>query len=170
MALKLNKNSILNIAIIILAIIFAFNIYKGQNITLEWLKQKRDTELKKNEVLGDIGQLENAMNSYKKFFNRDSSQVINILNNIARDSSVKIISIKPQPEVISTIYINYPFNLSLSVDNYHALGRFVSRIESYSNVYVVEKVEVKPSSKASKADKESRLNVDLRVSAVSLRN
>jgi len=170
MALAINKDNIFNIAIIILAIIFAFNIHKAQEKALQSLKEKRNIEFKKNEVLGDIKQLEKTMNSYKKFFNKDSSQVINTLNNIARDSSVKIISIKPQTEIILPTYTKYPFDLSINVDSYHILGRFISKIESHSDVYIVEKTDIKSVGQILRADQEYKLDVNLRISAISLKD
>lgn len=170
MALTINKNNILNIAVIFLAIILAFNIHKGQNRAQGLLNQRRDMALKKNEVLGNIGQLEKTANSYRGFFHKDSAQVINTLNNIARDSSVKISSIKPQAEIILPLYVKYPFDLVVSMDSYHYLGKFISKIESYSNTYIVEKIEIKPVGQILRADQEYRLDVNLRISAVSLKD
>jgi Tfp pilus assembly protein PilO len=110
------------------------------------------------------------MNSYKKFFNKDSSQVINTLNNIARDSSVKIISIKPQAEIILPIYTKCPFDLSINVDSYHILGRFISKIESYSDVYIVEKIDIKSVGQILRTGQEYKLDVNLRISAISLKD
>ncbi len=167
MALKLNKNNILNIGIIVLALIFANNIYKGQRQIAESLRQKGNLELKKNEALGNISHLEKMMNSYKRFFNKDRSLIINTINNIARESDARIISIKPQKEINFPMYVQYPFDLVIGVNSYHSLGGFFSKLESYSEVFIVDSVQIRLATEVLKEGQESKFNVNLRVSAIS---
>jgi Tfp pilus assembly protein PilO len=167
MTLKLNKNNLLNIGIIILALIFANNIYKGQRQIVESLKQKGSLELKKNVALGNISHLEKMMNSYGKFFNKDRSLIISTINNIARESDAKIISIKPQKEINFPVYVQYPFDLVIGVNSYHSLGGFFSKLESYSEVFIVDSVQIRPATEVSREGQESKLNVNLRISAIS---
>ncbi len=156
------KNNIFNIALIIFALIVANNIYKKQAKVIESLKAKVDLELKKNDVLNGIGQLEKKINSYKSLLTRKESNVVmNVITNIARDSEVKIISIRPASENRQADYIKFTFALILNTPNYHALGKFISKLESYQDVYSVETVTV-----ASQDETKRALTVNLNVSSI----
>ena len=74
------KNSVLNIAVIIIALIIAVNIYKSQARAIAALRESKDTELKKNTVLTSLSLSEKDINNYKEVINKKSiSSVINIL-------------------------------------------------------------------------------------------
>lgn len=140
------KNKILNIAIIILALIISSNIYKKQAKEIESLKGKTNVEIKKNNMLKNISQLEKRINTYRNLFaKKDVSLVINTISNIAKESGIKIVSIKPIPEQrqIYPEYIKFPFNLVLTASKYHALGKFISKVEGYRDVYVVDSLEMR---------------------------
>lgn len=162
------KNKIFNIAIIILTLIIVSNIYKSQTKNIESLKETRDTEIKKNEVLTSISQLEKKINIYKSLLSKkDISLVINTIGNIARDSNVKIISVQPQAEENYPAYVRYPFDLVISVDGYHSIGKFVSKIEGYStDVFFIDKANIKPTEKTKESEQTHKLIVNLTISTV----
>ncbi len=140
------KNKILNIAIIILALIISSNIYKKQAKEIESLKGKTNVEIKKNNMLKSISQLEKRINTYRNLFaKKDVSENINTISNIAKESGIKIVSIKPIPEQrqIYPEYIKFPFNLVLNTSKYHALGKFISKVEGYRDVYVIDSLEMR---------------------------
>jgi len=138
-----NKNKLLNLAVIIIAFMIASNIYKQQTREIESLKSKSNTETKKNTVIENISKLEKSIGTYKNLLaKKDAGSVINTVSNIAKESGVKIVSVKPIAEQKHTDYIKFPLNLVLSVPNYHTLGSFISKIESYQDVYVVESIEI----------------------------
>ena len=170
MAIAVNKNNILNFSIIIIALIFANNIYKKQTVIVGSLKQKRNIELKKNEVLSDISQLEKMLNSYKALFYKDRSLVINPINNLAKESGVRIISIRPTPEVNFQMYSKYPIDLVISADDYHSVGKFISMLESFSYVYIVDDVDIEPAAGSLKEDQEYKLSVNLKLGAILLKD
>lgn len=138
-----SKNKILNIGLIILTVIIASNMYRNKAKDVQLLNAKKDTELKKNSALEQIKQLEKSIESYKNIFNKkDASLIINTINNIARDSNVKIISIKPSNERKESVYTSYPFLLTVSADNYHCIGKFISGIESHPDIYFVDAITI----------------------------
>lgn len=156
-----NIKKIVNIAIIILALIISSNIYKQQAKEIESLKIKNDLEAKKNAVIESIGKQEKTINAYRNLLiKKDAGSVINIISNIAKDSEVKIASIRPGQEQRFPDYINMPFSLTLSAPNYHALGNFISRLESYKDVYMVEVIEIKSESQS------KELTISLTVSSI----
>ncbi len=165
------RNKLLNAAVILLTLIIVVNIYKGQNMSLELLRGAKDSELKKNEVLGVIAQAEKRLNTYKNFFNKkDSSLMVNTISNIARDSNVKIIAISPRGQENRQVYTKYPFDLTIGVDSYHAVGKFISNIENSNEVFFIDKVIIKPVEKGPATESKYNLIVSLTISAVSLKN
>jgi len=159
------KNTVINIAIIILALVIASNIYKKQVNDLDSLKQKKEEEIKKCGVLENISNLEKKINSYKNTIPaKDANLVINAISNIARDSGVKILSIKPVAEQRQPDYINIPFDLTVSAANYHIIGELINRLETYQDIYKVDSLEIRSD------EKTNELTANLRVSAIGLIN
>lgn len=138
------KNKLFNIAVIILALIFTSNIYKKQTRDIEALKGTRDVEIKKNKTLDSISQLEKKINAYKNLFSKkDASLVINTTGNIAKELGIRIVSIKPGAEQRYPDYIKLPFDLVVNTSGYHALGKFISKLESCQYVYSIEVVNIR---------------------------
>ncbi|MFA5144979.1 MAG: type 4a pilus biogenesis protein PilO [Candidatus Omnitrophota bacterium] len=162
----INKNRVFNASLIILAVIVAGNIYKGQGKGVEALKKENDMEIKKNTVMNSLSKGENDLDGYKNIFvKKDAGSIINTLSNIAKESGVKIKSIKPAQEQKLTYYIKTPFNLALSVPGYHALGGFISKLENYRDAYlVVEAVDIRSETQG------EGLNVNLMVNSIVLTN
>ena len=156
-----NKNKLFNLAVLIIAFIIASNIYKYQTKKLEALKKRSDMEKRKNAVIENISGLEKSIDAYKNFLvKKDASSVINTISNIAKESRIRIISIRPTSEHRYPDYIKLPFDLSFTAPNYHTLAGFISKIETYQDVYVVEAIEIRSQEQA------NELAVNLTVSSV----
>lgn len=139
------KNKILNFAVIFIAIIAGFNIYKKQIKIVDSLKQKKELETRKNRILVGLLELEKKINFYKDFVNKkDISSVVNTLNSIAKESGVKIISLKPLEEQTFPLYTKYPFSLTLNARTYDDIGVFISNLENSGDIYVITSVAIKP--------------------------
>lgn len=137
------KGKGLNIAILVVALFIAGNIYKNQANRQSVLIQAKDSEAKKNEVLIRIGQLDKQIASLKKVFNsKDVSSVLNKLGNIAKESGVNIVSVKPQAEVALDDYSKYSFNLDIAASGYHDIGKFISKIENSPDIYTVDNINI----------------------------
>jgi len=151
---------------------FVVNLYGGQNRKIELLRANRDTEIKKNEVLVSIANFEKKMNSYKKLFNkRDISAVINTISNMAKDSNVKIISMKPRQEENFPAYLKYPFDIVIGVDSYHVIAKFISKIENHPDVFFIDRFEIKTLEKVRESEQQvHKLFVGLTISTVVFKN
>lgn len=159
------KNRILNIGIIVLGLIVANNIYKTQNNQIISLKESKDRELKKNGILVDISAQDKRLKSYKSFLNKkDISLVIDNIGDIAKDSNSKIVSIRPEPAQPYALYVRYTFNLTVNVNDYLALGRFISKLENSYDVYMVESLNVTPRFEGPQDTPLRGLTVNLKVS------
>lgn len=164
-----HKNKVLNIGIIILAIITASYIYSSQNQALISLSQKKDQEIKKNSVLESISRVEKKADAYKKFFAvKELGEVVDALTNIAKDTRVQLLSVKPGAKEKHPEYIKTSFLISVRARDYHALGAFVNKLENYKDLYLVEDMNINPSNPdVSGSNDDRQLNVNLRISTVS---
>lgn len=138
------KNQIFNIAVIILAAFIAFNfIYKKQLQEIGVSKRRQVAEEEKNRVLEDISQLEIKINTYRNLLTKkDTSAIIEVITNMAKEAEVKIVSIKPGREQEYPDYIKSAFELLIEVTNYHALGKFISKLENYQDPYIVDGLDI----------------------------
>lgn len=142
--LEKNKNQILNAGIILLALFLSLGIYNSYNRRIKQLSWQQAEGIKKNKLLGDVSLLENRIEKYKKVFvKQDISLVMNTLTELAGSSGVKIVSIKPPEEQKFKDYVKTSFLVALSAPGYHALGEFISKIESYKILYVVDDIDIK---------------------------
>ncbi len=142
-ALERNKNVILNFAVIILSLVIALQLYRSANSQISTLTQQKNDELEKNKVVEDIAGLERKAEAYKKVFvKRDLASVMDVISGIAKESSVKIISVKPFGEDSLGNYLNSAFLINFSASSYHVLGDFISRIENHKDIYQVSEVNI----------------------------
>jgi len=162
-----HKNKVLNILILILFLFAAQRIYGIKLNEKRSLSFKKEQEIKKNQVLAQIVGLEKNISAYKKILRqKDSAYFIDKLSNLAKDSEVKIISIKPVREIAGGVYTRYPFGLSVSALGYHAIGKFISRIENSRDVFIVESIGISPNPAAAKEAQADKMKLELVVSAV----
>lgn len=148
------KAHLLNIIIIVIAVIIAFNNSKTKAHDRKLLKDRINTELSKNEVLRDISNLEGRFTSLKKRINNKAiSLVISLLGNMAKESDVRIILIKPQKENYLGVYTKYPFELVVSAKSYHKIGKFISIIENSPDIYIVENMVITSNPNEKEEDK-----------------
>lgn len=145
-----NKKKITNALIIVLALMVSFNIYSRQNKLNLSIKSKVELENKRNRLLDMLSISETKITAYKNLLvDRDLTSVINAVNQIARDSRVKIVSVKPRKEQDFIIYKKMSVGVFLLADNYHRVGEFVSRLESSSDIYKLEVLKIIPAKKLS---------------------
>jgi len=163
--IKINKDVIIDILIILIALFIISKNYKSQINNAKSLEEKRDTEIKKNVVLNDIGKSEEVLNSYNKNFGKkDVSSVINIINNIAQAAGIEINSLRPLGEENYPVYVKYPFELKFDTHNYHLIGKFISNLENHPALFFVNLLSVKQSPGVGMPGEESNFKVELTLS------
>jgi Tfp pilus assembly protein PilO len=164
-----NKNKIVNLGIIILALIISFKIYQSSNVQVGSLAKAQNDELEKNKVIANIASFEQKVEAYKKVFvKRDLSSVMDVVSGIAKSASVRLVSVKPSAEEVMDNYLNSSFLITLTAPSYHALGDFISKIENHSDIYLVSDVSV--NSVPANSDKEGanvNLSVSLKINTIS---
>lgn len=131
------KNRFLDLAVIVVALVVASNIYKQQAKKIISLKESNQAELKRNQALGQISELENKITPYQgRLVRKDPSSVINVISDLAKESGVDIQAIRPEREERLAYYLRSPFHLEINAKTYHDLGRFISSLESYPEIYM----------------------------------
>ncbi|MEK6528892.1 MAG: type 4a pilus biogenesis protein PilO [Nitrospirota bacterium] len=163
-----NKNNILNIGVILIAVFIAFQIYNGINEKINTLTQQKSNELKKNEATSEIAVFEKKINGYKKVLvKKDLGAVMDSISEIAKQCEVKVVSIKPEDEESSADYIKSSFALTINAPNYHALGNFISRIESYQDIYFIDELSIGSAGfRGASEDVGSGLKINLKISTI----
>jgi len=164
-----NKNIILNLGVVVLALFIALQIYNGINEKINSLTRQKDTELKKNEASVEIASFEKKIDAYKKVLvKRDLGSVMDAVSAVAKQYAIKVLSIKPDQEEAGPDYIKSSFSLVIIAPDYHALGNFVSRIESYEDIYFVDEVNIgSPDTRGAVREVGTGLKVDLKISTIS---
>lgn len=134
-----HKNKVLNIAIIILAFVIANKIYQKQTKDIGQLEMQKDLEIKKNEILQDIAHKEEYLGSLRNIVNtKDVSEITNTLSRFAKESAVNIVSFKPQIGMEYPAYFRYSFEMILFADDYNAIGKFISKLENSTDIYIID--------------------------------
>ncbi len=161
------NNKIVNIAIIFAALFIAFKIYSNQAQESISLDQKKDTEIEKNALLQKIDKVNKEIESYRQFINnKEINNIITTIGDIAKSSSVEIVSIKPEAKEARDYYTKYLFNLRLLSANYHNIGGFISRLESAPDIFNVETINISQQVKQDAERRSEQVGVDLSISTI----
>ena len=163
-----NKNKIMNAGVILLAIFVALYLYNIQNQQIASLEEKKSEEISKSEVIANLIKVEKRNNSYKQTFNRkDLGAVIDAMTDISKGTRVKVISVKPGLEQQYAEYIKTSFLIVVRVEDYHALGQFISKVENSKDLFIVEEVNITTVGSIQPDKKEEKgLDVGLKISTI----
>lgn len=143
------KNIILNIILVLAAVFISLRIYANQQKNMGLLDKKKVDELNKNKMAGEISQSEKKIIAYRDYLNKkDVNSVIGTIGELAVSSSIKLVSVRPEKEQPLQVYIKQPFTLSLAVPDYHTLGKFIAKLESHPDIYIVNSISVMPNDNA----------------------
>ncbi|MDP2905256.1 MAG: type 4a pilus biogenesis protein PilO [Candidatus Omnitrophota bacterium] len=157
------KNAIINILVIVAALFISYKIYEGQQNSIEVINNKKGVELQKNTIIAEISRSDKKFTGYKQYLDKkDASSVIGTIGTLAADSAVEINSIRPGSEENLPVYMKYPVSVGLRVRDYHTLGKFIAKIESHPDVYIVKSLSIKPAGKGFDDDK-SKVSADLEI-------
>jgi Tfp pilus assembly protein PilO len=164
--IKKYHNKAVNAAVVIAALVIAFRIYNNYAQEVALINKTKDTQVEKNIVLEKVSKTSKEIDNLKKFINKkELDSVINTIGDIAKDSSVDIVSISPATEENKPYYIKFFFDMRLSADSYHSIGKFISSLESSQDILNVETVSMDQSLLGPGA-KNERISIGLRISTV----
>jgi hypothetical protein len=149
--------------------LIALQFYRFANNQVSSLIKQKNEEREKNKIAVDIAVFEKKAETYKKVFvKKDLATIIDVVSGIAKNTSVKIVSVKPSAENNLNNYLSSSFLITLNASSYHALGDFISKIENYKDIYLVSEVSI--NSVASDIDGigvNPELSVSLKINSIS---
>ena len=166
--LSKNKIKIINAGVILAALIVALYLYSMQNQQIASLEESKVEEAKKSDIIESLNRVEKRINSYKQTFTKkDLGSVVGALTDIAKDTRVKIISVKPGLEQQYPEYAKTSFLIVVRVADYHALGQFISKVENYKDLFLVEDVNITISDSSQNDKKAGKdLDINLKISTI----
>ncbi|MFZ2356808.1 MAG: type 4a pilus biogenesis protein PilO [Candidatus Omnitrophota bacterium] len=161
------KDRIVNVLIILAAIFIAFKIYSSQGTEIALLNQAREEEKNKNDILKEIEKKDKELQEYTTFINqKDRNSIFNNISDMAKLSAVELISIRPLNEENVSFYIKLNYDLKISSDSYHSIGKFVSLLESAPDIFLVEKIAMSQQTTQAGERRTEKINADLRISTI----
>lgn len=164
------KNTVLNTVILLIGCFIAFKIYTSQVAVITSLREKKESEIKKNEALQGIGRTKKQLTEYVKFVNnKDIDSILHTIGKIAQESGVEIVSLRPGKIAERSLFMVYYFNIRLRVNTFHKVGEFISMLESNPDIFTVVSVNMEPDisyTNLSQDKKEDMLITDLQIITV----
>jgi Tfp pilus assembly protein PilO len=143
--LNRHREKILYPLVSVLVLIAALNIFKSQSLRAQFLKKQVKQETDKNEVIATISQSEKTIASYRDLLNKkDISTMMNTLTAIAKAQNLYIVSMKPAAVENYPVYQKYPVSLIIHSLSYHALGKFINAVEKHPDMYIIDKMSIRP--------------------------
>jgi len=139
-----------------------------QNQQIASLDESKSEEIKKSEIIEDLNRVEKRINSYKQTFTKkDLGSVIGAMTDIAKDTKVKVISVKPGLDQQYPEYVKTSFLIVVRVADYHALGQFISKVENYKDLFLVEDVNITAAENLQNDKKAGKdLDISLKISSI----
>ena len=163
-------NNLANIIVIIIAIFAAIGIYQADTRNIAVMQDKLNSGRQKNELLLRLDSLNKNIKALKSpLTGRDISLTIPSIKDIAQNSAVRIISLKPQAERDFPLYVKYVFELVVAADDFHSMGRFMADIENSPDFYFVEQLSMSIPDKSSSEDQKRELVANLYIVRVELK-
>ncbi len=167
------SDNLVIIAIILLGLIITVKV-NAKNVSLSnTLTKKISVQKKMGSLFTKINESASDYQDYRKkiFFEKESSTIVNLVNEWARNYDVEVTSIKPQYTKESGKFLYVPIELEAKAD-YFGLGQFLSQIENYEGFIDVTGLRVSPMgySRSERNMKPDQLNISLSFTAVALKD
>jgi hypothetical protein len=148
--LSAHKNKLLNAAIVLLAVILAVYVNRGQSAKLEALQAKVASELQKNGVIRELALLQQDTGAYAAYFSPDDpGPIMTNFDSLTEGLNTEIVSVRPQKAQKEQGLSTIAFELNVRCKDYYSLSKFISAIENYQKVYVVDELVITPAEKGS---------------------
>jgi hypothetical protein len=131
------RNIAFNIGLVLVALIVSRVIYGNQYKNVEDLRRKISVEEQKNVLFAELNSDQKKLTAYKQVYaRREASTIVNDITQIARDSDVRILSIRPGEEHKQAGYSELLIDVSVGASDYQSLARFVTNLENSTTLYL----------------------------------
>lgn len=133
-----NKNFLVNIGIIVLALIITKNLHQDQLAKINAIRNQIAEEDKITIFVDQLKALEDKIDVIQRDFpaNLNSNTVLENVSSLARKNAVKVNSIDSQSILDKRLYQQIPIKTEFKAD-YHKLGHLISDIENAGPLKVV---------------------------------
>lgn len=139
------RNTAFNIGLVLVALIVARVIYTNQYKNIVDLRKNISQEEQKNTLFSELNLTQRKLSAYKHVFvKKEVSSIINDITQAARDSGVRIISIKPGEEQKHLGYSELLIDLNVGVSDYQSLAKFIANLENSAYLYLMRSCFIKP--------------------------
>ncbi|MFA5276741.1 MAG: hypothetical protein WC417_07630 [Candidatus Omnitrophota bacterium] len=156
-----NKNTVLSIGLILLAVVFSLKIYQGQEREIVNLKKQAQNEAKSNEIFKNLNLLDDKINTYKRSLKiKTTGEVMSTVSEIAKKAGFKIDSIRPMGESGGEDQVKFSVSAVIRAKSYNQIGEFMSRLENDLAFFSVESFKINRDNQA------KGLVLNLKVSAI----
>lgn len=166
--IRIARKRSISVAIVAVTLIASLVTNSGHSRRYQQLLAQRGSEAKTAELMAEINRLERKLNSSRGLFSSDLNSSVNSLAGMVKDSKLRLISSKLEPEESGRLYIRNPIFLAIEAGSYHDIGRFVSLIENQPEFYAIDALDIQQI-KTETAQVKPKLLVSLRVSVFSLK-
>jgi predicted patatin/cPLA2 family phospholipase len=134
-----------NLALILVALLIARGLYNGQIQYIRNLQKNNQAQLRRNELITRIGALQTKIHSYKEIFGqKDISQIIRFVSDLAKSAKIEIISINPLPVNRHKVYTKLGLNLAIKSKHYRQIKDFLTKLETSKEGFVIKAAEIRP--------------------------
>jgi Tfp pilus assembly protein PilO len=115
--------------------------------------------------------IEQKLAAYRKVYTKkEVSIIINDITQTARDSGVRLVSIRPGAEQKHSGYSELSIDVNVGASDYHSLAKFINMLENSNFLYIVKSFYVRPQVLAAEIakGKQDRLLVQTTISTTTV--
>ncbi|MFA6217211.1 MAG: type 4a pilus biogenesis protein PilO [Candidatus Omnitrophota bacterium] len=140
---KINKSKLIHIVFVCICAMIARNIFIAGQKDLKKLTLEQEKGKVANTILTEIVVSEKQYTAYKGLLNvKDPGVILNSISTLAKNSLVKILSMKPQMQKEYPLYTYYSFEMTISTDSFHKIGQLVKSLENSNEVFLIDSLSV----------------------------
>ena len=139
------RNTAFNIGLVLVALIVARVIYSNQYKKIVDLRRNITQEEQKDVLFDELNGIQKKLSAYRQVYaKKEVSAIINDITQVARDSGVRIVSIKPGEEQKQLGYSELLIDLNVGASDYHSLAKFVASLENSTYLFLIKSYYIKP--------------------------
>jgi len=168
---------LINIAIIVITLIFIKSIHQNYALQIKSLKKQMEEIGQKADIIREIKDREKEIGMYieKLPAGKDFPDIVDAVTAIAYNNNIELLTISPGDRRYSQQYYVLPLGLSIR-GNYYNIWNFLRAIESSQELFTLERVRIQGSDYSStsryKTDSkgEGYYSVEIKLFATSIKN
>ncbi|MDD4907746.1 MAG: type 4a pilus biogenesis protein PilO [Candidatus Omnitrophica bacterium] len=139
------RNTAFNIGLVLVALIVARAVYSNQYKKVVELRRDIGLETQKNDLFSELNTIEQKLAAYRQVYaKKEVSTIMNDITQAARDSDVRIVSIKPGEDQKQSGYSELSIDVNVGASDYHSLAKFINILENSSFLFIVKSFFIKP--------------------------